>query len=37
MTNDKKQTILIVVIYSEEKFKDRKNEYLVMSFYYLNK
>ncbi len=27
---------IIVVVYSDEKFKDRKNEYLVMSFYYLN-
>jgi len=28
---------IVVVIYSEEKFKDRKNEYLVITFYYLNK
>ncbi len=27
----------VVVVYSEEKFKDRKNEYLVITFYYLNK
>jgi Domain of unknown function (DUF4258) len=26
----------IVVVYSEEKFKDRKNEYLVVTFYYLD-
>ena len=26
----------IVVVYSDEKFKDRKNEYLIMSFYYLS-
>lgn len=27
----------IVVVYSDEKFRDRKNEYLVITFYYLNK
>jgi len=27
----------VVVVYSNEKFKDRKNEYLVITFYYLNK
>ncbi len=26
----------IVVVYSEEKFIDRKNEYLVITFYYIN-
>jgi hypothetical protein len=26
----------VVVVYSEEKFRDRKNEYLVLTFYYLN-
>lgn len=27
----------IVVVYSEEKFRDRKNEYLIITFYYLSK
>lgn len=27
----------IVVIYSDERFRDRKNEYLVITFYYLDK
>lgn len=27
----------VVVVYSEEKFKDRRNEYLVITFYYLDK
>jgi hypothetical protein len=27
----------VVVVYSEERFKDRKNEYLVITFYYLDK
>ncbi|MDE2038125.1 MAG: DUF4258 domain-containing protein [Patescibacteria group bacterium] len=27
----------VVVVYSDEKFKDRKNEYLVITFYYLDK
>ncbi len=26
----------IVVVYSDEKFRDKKNEYLVITFYYLN-
>ena len=26
----------LVVVYSAERFKDRKNEYLVMTFYYLD-
>ena len=30
-------TRTVVVVYSNEKFKDRKNEYLVITFYYLNK
>lgn len=27
----------IVMVYCDEKFKDRKNEYLVMTFYYIDK
>ena len=26
----------IVVVYSDERFRDRRNEYLVMTFYYVN-